>query len=99
MALCWSLDKDRPDPPRGDTTQVLAVTNGFNSRDTCGIKAPFGRDATRSAIGLRAGYVAAYHSLARLTIVAPLFYEAAALTLGGALEAALCVAHRRPNLA
>ncbi len=34
-----------------------------------------------------------------ITIVAPLFDEAAALTLGRALEAALAVADRRPNLA
>jgi Asp-tRNA(Asn)/Glu-tRNA(Gln) amidotransferase A subunit family amidase len=33
-----------------------------------------------------------------ITIVAPLFDEAAALTLGRALEAALAVADRRPNL-
>jgi Asp-tRNA(Asn)/Glu-tRNA(Gln) amidotransferase A subunit family amidase len=34
-----------------------------------------------------------------ITIVAPLFEEAAALTLGQALEIALAVADRRPNLA
>jgi Asp-tRNA(Asn)/Glu-tRNA(Gln) amidotransferase A subunit family amidase len=34
-----------------------------------------------------------------ITIVAPLFDEAAALTLGQALETALAVADRRPKLA
>jgi hypothetical protein len=38
---------------------VLAVINGFDAQDACSIAAPFGWDASRPAIGLRVGYIAA----------------------------------------
>jgi Asp-tRNA(Asn)/Glu-tRNA(Gln) amidotransferase A subunit family amidase len=60
MALCWSLDKIGPICRAvDDTALVLAVINGFDARDDGSIDAPFGWDATRSAAGMRVGYIAA----------------------------------------
>ena len=60
MALCWSLDKIGPICRAvDDTALVLAAINGFDERDEGSIAAPFGWDATRAAIGLRVGYIAA----------------------------------------
>lgn len=60
MALCWSLDKIGPICRAvGDAALVLAAINGFDASDDGSIAAPFGWDATRSATGLRVGYVAA----------------------------------------
>jgi Asp-tRNA(Asn)/Glu-tRNA(Gln) amidotransferase A subunit family amidase len=60
MALCWSLDKIGPICRAvDDAALVLAVINGFDAQDACSIAAPFGWDATRSAAGLRVGYLAA----------------------------------------
>jgi Asp-tRNA(Asn)/Glu-tRNA(Gln) amidotransferase A subunit family amidase len=60
MALCWSLDKIGPICRAvDDAALVLAAINGFDTEDACSIAAPFGWDATRSAIGLRVGYLAA----------------------------------------
>jgi Asp-tRNA(Asn)/Glu-tRNA(Gln) amidotransferase A subunit family amidase len=60
MALCWSLDKIGPICRAvDDTALVLAAINGFDARDDGSIAAPFGWDATRSATGMRVGYVAA----------------------------------------
>ncbi len=60
MALCWSLDKIGPICRAvDDVALVLAAINGFDAQDDGSISAPFGWDATRSATGLRVGYIAA----------------------------------------
>jgi Asp-tRNA(Asn)/Glu-tRNA(Gln) amidotransferase A subunit family amidase len=60
MALCWSLDKIGPICRAvDDAALVLAVINGFDAQDACSIAAPFNWDATRSAVDLRVGYLAA----------------------------------------
>ena len=60
MALCWSLDKIGPICRAvDDVALVLAAINGFDAQDHGSIAAPFGWDATRSATGLRVGYIAA----------------------------------------
>ncbi|HEX3348287.1 MAG TPA: amidase, partial [Acetobacteraceae bacterium] len=57
MALCWSLDKIGPITRAvEDTALILAAINGLDPRDECSIAAPFGWDATGSAIGMRVGY-------------------------------------------
>jgi Asp-tRNA(Asn)/Glu-tRNA(Gln) amidotransferase A subunit family amidase len=59
MSLCWSLDKIGPICRAvEDAALVLAAINGFDPGDVSGIDAPFGWDATRTAIGMRVGYVA-----------------------------------------
>ena len=60
MALCWSLDKIGPICRAvDDVAFVLAAINGFDARDEGSIEAPFGWDATRSAVGMRVGTIAA----------------------------------------
>jgi Asp-tRNA(Asn)/Glu-tRNA(Gln) amidotransferase A subunit family amidase len=60
MALCWSLDKIGPICRAvNDAALVLAAINGHDPQDLGSIAARFGWDATRSAVGLRVGYIAA----------------------------------------
>ena len=57
MPLCWTLDKIGPMCRSvADTALVLAVINGGDPADPCGIDAPFGFDAAAPITGLRLGY-------------------------------------------
>jgi Asp-tRNA(Asn)/Glu-tRNA(Gln) amidotransferase A subunit family amidase len=60
MALCWSLDKIGPICRSvADTALVLAAINGFDPEDDGSVEASFGWDVSRSAVGLRVGYLPA----------------------------------------
>ena len=58
MSLCWSLDKiGLICRSVDDAALILAAINGFDPVDVSSIEAPFGWDATRTAGGMRVGYV------------------------------------------
>jgi Asp-tRNA(Asn)/Glu-tRNA(Gln) amidotransferase A subunit family amidase len=59
MSLCWSLDKIGPICRAvDDAALVLMAINGFDPADAASIEAPFGWDASRTATGMRVGYIA-----------------------------------------
>jgi Asp-tRNA(Asn)/Glu-tRNA(Gln) amidotransferase A subunit family amidase len=77
-------------------TGSMTLIGNMTGHPCLTIRAGFTELATREIPAMDGS---AYTVPYAITIVAPLFEEAVALTLGRALEAALAVADRRPNLA